>query len=198
MSVTRQASWAIAMLAVGLFAGSAMAQFGGGGAGNVGVAANPPATQPGQADAAKNVGAFVTQLTGVAATQPGQVNFPGGGGGQVQVRIQAGGQAGGQQVMIGGANVAVMGGGGGMQSSSMQTAGVGKIDYASNNGAQTLTVADANGKQLFSGPVDTPEQKKKVPAEAIAIMRQMVGQNQAMQVRRLNMMQRVGRRAARR
>jgi hypothetical protein len=41
----------------------------------------------------------------------------------------------------------------------------GEIEVAGQNGARTLTARDMSGKVIFSGPVDTEEQRNAVPDE---------------------------------
>jgi len=43
----------------------------------------------------------------------------------------------------------------------------GKLHYKNTNGEATLKVINSNGKVVFDGPVNTKEQKSKVPTEAM-------------------------------
>jgi len=41
------------------------------------------------------------------------------------------------------------------------------LHYKNTNGEATLKVINSNGKVVFDGPVNTKEQKSKVPTEAM-------------------------------
>ena len=43
----------------------------------------------------------------------------------------------------------------------------GRLEIRSAAGKRTLTVRDADGKTVFAGPIDTPEQRKAIPAEVL-------------------------------
>ena len=43
----------------------------------------------------------------------------------------------------------------------------GKLHYKNTNGAATLKVINSDGKVVFDGPVNTKDQKSKVPVEAM-------------------------------
>ena len=43
----------------------------------------------------------------------------------------------------------------------------GKLHYKNTNGEATLKVINSDGKVVFDGPVNTKEQKSKVPTEAM-------------------------------
>jgi hypothetical protein len=43
----------------------------------------------------------------------------------------------------------------------------GELELKSDDGKRFLTAKDAQGKQVFSGPVNTPEERKKVPADVL-------------------------------
>ena len=43
----------------------------------------------------------------------------------------------------------------------------GKLHYKNTNGEATLKVINSDGKVVFDGPVNTKEQKSKVPTEAL-------------------------------
>jgi osmotically-inducible protein OsmY len=43
----------------------------------------------------------------------------------------------------------------------------GKLHYKNTNGEATLKVINSDGKVVFDGPVNTKDQKSKVPAEAM-------------------------------
>ena len=43
----------------------------------------------------------------------------------------------------------------------------GKLHYKNRNGEATLKVINSDGKVVFDGPVNTKDQKSKVPAEAM-------------------------------
>ncbi len=43
----------------------------------------------------------------------------------------------------------------------------GKLHYKNTNGEATLKVANSDGKVVFDGPVNTKDQKSKVPVEAM-------------------------------
>jgi hypothetical protein len=43
----------------------------------------------------------------------------------------------------------------------------GDLELKSDDGKRFLTAKDAQGKQVFSGPVNTPEDLKKVPADVL-------------------------------
>lgn len=42
----------------------------------------------------------------------------------------------------------------------------GRVEITVVEGKRTLTVRDADGKEVFHGPIDTPEQRQTIPAEA--------------------------------
>ena len=199
MNVTRAAAWAIAVLAIGMWAGSAAAQVGGF-SGPI-VAGHGPATQPQPGNVLLPagpggmnlqvpqgggfVGGFGEPVVAVppgAASQPGEALTPADirriqnqAGGGMRMQIQQGGGFANGQVIAGQG----FGGGGNQTSMSMATE-AGRVDYSSTNGDEHLTVADAAGKQLFDGPVNTDEQRKKIPADAVAILKKMVGNRGAM------------------
>ncbi len=43
----------------------------------------------------------------------------------------------------------------------------GRIEIRSARGKRTLTARDADGKKVFDGPIDTPEQRKLIPADIL-------------------------------
>ncbi len=43
----------------------------------------------------------------------------------------------------------------------------GRLQIHSSHGKRTLTIRDADGKKVFDGPIDTPEQRKAIPADAL-------------------------------
>jgi hypothetical protein len=119
-------------------------------------------------------GAFVGGVgVGRMIVGPGAASQPGDAQGVVIHRMKL-------QVQQGGGFVNGQGGGqgfggGGQQAQMSMATEAGRVDYSSNNGDEHLTVADPAGKQLFDGPVNTPDQRKKVPADAVAILKKMVG-----------------------
>jgi hypothetical protein len=48
-----------------------------------------------------------------------------------------------------------------------------ELSIALNDGHQILTAKDSNGKQIFQGPIDTPEQRKLVPQDVRAKLEEM-------------------------
>ena len=181
MNITRAIALAMVALAIGMLAGSAAGQVGGFG-GPV-VVGPGPASQPANVNqpvfgdmriqiqqGGGLVGGFGEPVVAVKgpASQPGDAIAPVAAG----MRIQ---------VMQGGAHVVGAAGmGGGNQASMSMATGDGLIDYSSNNGDEHLKVVDAKGKDLFDGPVTTSEQRKKIPADAVAILKKMVGGGAAM------------------
>ena len=43
----------------------------------------------------------------------------------------------------------------------------GRLEIRSARGKRTLTVRDADSKTVFTGPIDTPEQRKAIPADVL-------------------------------
>jgi hypothetical protein len=77
----------------------------------------------------------------------------------------------GGAIMIHGAGE--MGDGPGVMSTSQFSDGEHNITIQVRNGVKTVTVTGRDGKQVFSGPYNTDEEKAKAPAEIAAKIKQM-------------------------
>jgi hypothetical protein len=49
----------------------------------------------------------------------------------------------------------------------------GKIEIRQQRGKRTATIKDGQGKVVFDGPIDTPEQRKAIPADQLAGMEKL-------------------------
>lgn len=86
-----------------------------------------------------------------------------------QVQVQGGGMVVGMQAAGGGVSVSTSRGADGTKI-KITAGGQGSLEFVeSNQGNKHLKIADAEGKELFDGDVNTAEQRKKVSPEAKAV-----------------------------
>ena len=50
---------------------------------------------------------------------------------------------------------------------TVKASGKGELHYEKNNGLETLKAVGPDGALLYDGPINTPEEKAKVPAEML-------------------------------